>query len=115
MEEKSKVYILLDGEKIIRCEGGYTTQNIDDISKWTLIDEGEGDKYNLCQNNYFEKPLTDDRGIYRYKYIDGEIIERSQEEMDADYVQPEIIPTPEERLAIMEDAFAELCEVIFNG
>lgn len=24
-------------------------------------------------------------------------------------------PTPEERIAIMEDAFAELCEVIFNG
>ena len=116
MEEKSKVYIRLDSEnRIISCEGGYTMQNIDDISKWTLIDEGEGDKYNLCQSNYFEKPLTDDRGIYRYKYIDGEINERSQEEMDADYVQPEIIPTPEERLAIMEDAFAELCEVIFNG
>lgn len=28
---------------------------------------------------------------------------------------PEPEPTPEERLAIMEDAFAELCEVIFNG
>lgn len=28
---------------------------------------------------------------------------------------PESEPTPEERLAIMEDAFAELCEVIFNG
>lgn len=27
--------------------------------------------------------------------------------------QPE--PSTEERLAIMEDAFAELCEVIFNG
>lgn len=30
-------------------------------------------------------------------------------------VIPEPEPTPEERLAIMEDAFAELCEVIFNG
>ena len=28
---------------------------------------------------------------------------------------PEPEPSPEERLAIMEDAFAELCEVIFNG
>ena len=28
---------------------------------------------------------------------------------------PEPDATPEERLAIMEDAFAELCEVIFNG
>lgn len=24
-------------------------------------------------------------------------------------------PSPEERISIMEDAFAELCEVIFNG
>lgn len=36
-------------------------------------------------------------------------MERQQAEM------PEPEPTPEERLAIMEDAFAELCEVIFNG
>ena len=35
--------------------------------------------------------------------------ERQQAEMP----EPEL--TPEERLAIMEDAFAELCEVIFNG
>lgn len=36
-------------------------------------------------------------------------MERAQAEM------PEQEPSPEERLAIMEDAFAELCEVIFNG
>ena len=35
--------------------------------------------------------------------------ERQQAEL------PEPEPSPEERLAIMEDAFAELCEVIFNG
>lgn len=36
-------------------------------------------------------------------------MERAQAEL------PEQEPSPEERLAIMEDAFAELCEVIFNG
>lgn len=36
-------------------------------------------------------------------------MERAQAEL------PEQEPPPEERLAIMEDAFAELCEVIFNG
>lgn len=116
MEEKSKVFIQVDPEnRIIGCEGGYTIGNIKNLSDWVQVDEGEGDRYNLCQSCYLEKPLTDDRGIYRYKYIGGEIIERSEEEMDADYIEPEIIPTPEERLAIMEDAFAELCEVIFNG
>lgn len=40
-----------------------------------------------------------------------EIAEMERQQAEA----PEPEPTPEERLAIMEDAFAELCEVIFNG
>ena len=44
---KSKVYIQTDTEgRILRCEGGYTMSNIDDVSKWTYIDEGTGDRYN---------------------------------------------------------------------
>ena len=35
------------------------------------------------------------------------------ESQQAEMPEPE--PTHDERLAIMEDAFAELCEVIFNG
>lgn len=51
-----------------------------------LIDEGYGDRYNLCQSNYLDKPLKDNLGIYRYKLTDGKAVERTQEEMDADYV-----------------------------
>ena len=92
MDEKSKVYALIDDHRrVTHIEGGYTMGNIEDISKWTYIDEGEGVLYSLCQSNYLPKPLTDERGIYRYKY-DGEIVERTQAEMDADYV--EIIPAP---------------------
>lgn len=40
----------------------------------------------------------------------------TQEEQELTAAEmPEAEPTAEERLAIMEDAFAELCEVIFNG
>lgn len=35
------------------------------------------------------------------------------ESQQADMPEPEL--TAEERLEIMEDAFAEMCEVIFNG
>ena len=46
-EAKSKVYIQTDTEgRILRCEGGYTMNNIDDVSKWTYIDEGTVDRYN---------------------------------------------------------------------
>ena len=69
---------------------------------WVLIDEGYGDRYNLCQGNYFPQPIMDDRGIYRYKLVDGKPVERTQEEMDADYVPPEVKPTDAERISQLE-------------
>ena len=43
---------------------------------WTAIDEGEGDRYRHAQNNYLLKPLTDERGVYRYKLVDGLVAQR---------------------------------------
>lgn len=120
--EKSKVYVLPDAEgRITRIDGGYTLSNINDFTDWVLIDEGYGDKYNLCQGNYFDKPIKDERGIKRYKaypFVDapsGEIIarffkdgveyvilERTQEEMDADYTPPEEKQTTEQRVDALE-------------
>lgn len=99
-KEKSKVYVLPDAEgRITRIDGGYTISNIKDFTNWVLIDEGYGDRYNLCQGNYFDKPIMDDRGIYRYKLVDGKTVERTQEEMDADYAaRPAPEPTTEELL-----------------
>lgn len=64
-----------------------------DLTGWIKIDEGYGDKYHHAQGNYFDKPLLDERGIYRYKLVDGEPVERTQEEMDEDYTPSE--PKPE--------------------
>lgn len=105
--QKSKVYILPDSSGYItRIDGGYTVGNIKDPENWVLIDEGYGDKYNLCQGNYLEKPLMDERGIHRYKLVDGKPVERTQEEMDADYVPPEMKPTAEELLAALVEGIA---------
>ena len=73
-----------------------------DVTGWTEIDSGYGDKYHHAQGNYFDKPLCDDRGIYRYKLVDGKPVERTQEEMDADYVPPEVKPTDAERILQLE-------------
>ena len=101
--EKSKVYVLPDTEgRITRIDGGYTLSNIKDFTDWVLIDEGYGDRYNLCQNNYLPGPLYDDRGLCRYKLVDGKPVERTQEEMDADYVPPEVNPTDTERIFQLE-------------
>lgn len=73
-----------------------------DVTGWTEIDSGYGDKYHHAQGNYFDKPLCDERGIYRYKLVDGKPVERTQEEMDADYVPPEVKPTDTERISQLE-------------
>lgn len=97
--EKSKVYVLPDAEgRITRIDGGYTLSNIKDFTDWVLIDEGNGDRYNLCQGNYLPGTLYDERGICRYKLVDGEVVERTQDEMDADYTPPEAVPTQLDRI-----------------
>lgn len=73
-----------------------------DVTGWTEIDSGYGDKYHHAQGNYFDKPLYDERGICRYKLVDGKPVERTQEEMDADYVPPEVKPTDAERISQLE-------------
>ncbi len=75
-ENISKVYIKTD------ISGNIIAINSSDflshITDWTLIDEGTGDKYYHAQNNYLDKPLTDENGIYNYKLVDGRIAERTE-------------------------------------
>lgn len=104
METYYRVYVKHD-EK-----GRITDVNSDafifDTSGWVQIDEGIGDRYHHAQNNYFPKPKYDERGIPRYAHVpDGspKWRERTQEEMDADYVPPVSQPSAEELLnALME-------------
>ena len=91
-----------------------------DVTGWTEIDSGYGDKYHHAQGNYFDKPLYDDRGICRYKLVDGKPVERTQEEMDADYVEPEAQPSTDERVAQLEaqneallECLLEMSEIVY--
>ena len=52
---------------------------------WTEIDSGYTQRHHHAQGNYFDKPIMDERGIYRYKLEGGKPVERMQEEMDAEY------------------------------
>ena len=96
---------------------------------WTAIDEGEGDRYRHAQNNYLLKPLTDERGVYRYKLVDGLGAQRTQAEMDADFdARPAPEPTAEEkertllkaqiqalsdRNDFVEDCMAEMAGIVY--
>ena len=77
-----------------------------DVTGWTEIDSGYGDKYHHAQGNYFLQPIMDERGIYRYKLVNGRPVERTQEEMNADYVPPEVKPTDAERISELEAKLA---------
>ena len=101
---KSKVYIQTDTEgRILRCEGGYTTPS--DLTDWTEIDEGTGDKYNLCQSHYFDGGLYTMDGIPRYKWDGSAAVLRTEDELEADRAaipEPKPSKTVEARLTALE-------------
>jgi hypothetical protein len=53
-------------------------------------------------------PLTNERGQYRFRWIDGQRVERSQEELDAEWAaRPPGPPTHEQRMRATEDMLLE--------
>ena len=70
-----------------------------DTTGWTQIDEGIGDKFHHAQGNYLEKGLMDDNGCYNYKLVSGVVVERTQEEKQAEIdARPPVPPTETEVL-----------------
>ena len=107
---KSKVYIQTDTDgRILRCEGGYTTPS--DLTDWTEIDEGTGDRYNLCQSHYFDGGLYTIDGIPRYRWDGSAAVERTEEELEADRAaRPAPPPTTDERITILEEQLVQADE-----
>ncbi|MBQ2883691.1 MAG: hypothetical protein IJE43_07980 [Alphaproteobacteria bacterium] len=107
-----KVYVTVDEqERVTSINSSAFLSNLDGYVK---IDEGYGDKFHHAQGNYLDKPLRDERGVMRYKLVNGKIVERSQNEMDADYVEPPIQPTQEDRLAVLEAQNEMLTECLLE-
>lgn len=52
-----------------------------DTTDWVEIDRGHGDKYHHAQNHYLQKPIYTIGGVYRYKLVDGKLVECSVEEI----------------------------------
>lgn len=79
-ENKISVYIKTDSD------GNITDINsdifIEDTENWIKIDKGTGDKYAHAQGNYFSEGLITKNGIYRYKYIDNAVVEKTDEEIE---------------------------------
>ena len=54
-----------------------------DTTDWVEIDSGYGDKYHHAQGNYFPEPIMTMGGAYRYKLVDGEVVECTEDEIKA--------------------------------
>lgn len=103
MDEKYIVYIKVNSSGlIIDCN---SSAFLTDLTGWIEIDEGSGDKYHHAQGNYFNSPLYTDGGAYRYKLMNGKPVECTAEEIaeQEEANKPEPTPTPEERIAQLED------------
>ena len=128
---KSRVYVLCDSEsRILRLEGEYSLPA--DLTGWTKIDEGYGDRFSLAQSHYLDKPLYDG-AVLRYKLVDGKVVERTAEEIEADKAKlpkPVISKTNAElesenanlkqqisaladQQSFYEDCIAEMAEVVY--
>lgn len=67
-------------------ESGYITAVnsnafLTDLTGWTEIGSGSGDKYHHAQGNYFNKPLVTESGAYQYKLVEGKPVECTPEEI----------------------------------
>lgn len=128
---KSRVYAILDSEsRVLRLEGEYSLPA--DLTRWTKIDEGYGDRYALAQSHYLSKPLYDG-AVPRYKLVDGKVVERTAEEIEADKAKlpKPVIPKTNAELeseneklkqqisaladqqSFYEDCIAEMAEIVY--
>lgn len=73
------------------------------------IDQGFGDQYHHAQGNYFPQPIYTEDGIPRYKLVDGSPVERTEEEIAADWAAiPAPAPTAQEQLRADVDFLAAM-------
>ena len=129
---KSRVYVLTDAQgRITRIEGEYTLPA--DLTDWVLVEEGAPcDRLNLAQSHYLSKPLYDG-AVLRYKLVDGKVVERTTEEIEADKAKlpKPVIPKTNAELesenaklkqqvsaladqqSFYEDCIAEMAEIVY--
>lgn len=80
-------------------ESGYITDVnssafLTDATGWVEIDRGYGDRYHHAQGNYFPESIYTDGGAYRYKLVDGEVVECTAEEIAKQEEALKPVPAP---------------------
>ena len=88
-QEPYKVYALLDERGCILSIN--CSEWMQSTDGWTFIDEGYGDRYHHAQGNYLPGDTSTMDGIPRYRWDGMQVVERTDEEIEADRAA---IPAP---------------------
>ena len=128
MEEENKISVYIKTDSNSNITDINSDVFINDTDGWIKIDEGIGDKYTHAQGNYLSNGLTTENGIYRYKYIDNKVIEKTYEEIqnetennnneteisDAELIQAEMLLNQESIIAKQKDHDEILAELLLG-
>ncbi|MDD4280570.1 MAG: hypothetical protein PHX74_12645 [Candidatus Sumerlaeales bacterium] len=102
-----KVYIQTNSRGVITAIN--SDEFLPDLTTWTQIDEGDGDRCHHAQGNYFAQPIMTDEGVPRYKLADGKVVERTAAEIAADVAKiPPPPPSAEDRIRALETKLTAL-------
>jgi len=81
MLTKIKLYIKVDAENnVISCSNSIITKNASEMDYIEIHEEDIIIKLIQVEKKYFKKGLKDTFGRYNYKYIDGNVVEISEED-----------------------------------
>ena len=101
--------------------GGYITAInssafLSNLTDWTEIGNGVGDKFHHAQGNYFPLPIMTAGGAYRYKLVEGVPVECTPEEIAEQEAAKKTEPTPsqEERIKALESQNEMLVQCILE-
>lgn len=90
-----------------------------DTTEWVEIDRGTGDRFHHAQGNYFPESIMTMGGAYRYKLVDGKVVECTPEEIARQEEANKPAPAPsgnlEERVTAVESDVASLTAAIEKG
>ena len=128
MEEENKISVYIKTDSNSNITDINSDVFINDTNGWIKIDEGIGDKYTHAQGNYLSNGLTTENGIYRYKYIDNKVIEKTYEEIqnetennnneteisDAELIQAEMLLNQESIIAKQKEHDEILAELLLG-
>lgn len=101
-----KLWLYCDGENRLQ---GMNPNNMTGNTGWIMAVDAS-----ILGEKPMSAPLHDSRGVAKYTAAGGVVTARTQEEMDADYIEPETRKSDSERLDDVEAQVAMHTECILE-